>query len=56
MGHLTGHGCVEGKSPEAGELFASGFLHTVTEDILPGIQLQQLNAFQDLRGLLQPIS
>lgn len=52
---LTGHGCVEGEGPEAGELFASGFLHAVTEDVLPGVQLQQLNTFQDLGGLLQAI-
>lgn len=49
--YLTGHGCVEGKGSEACELFASGLLHTVTEDILPGVQLQQLNAFQNLRSL-----
>lgn len=55
MRHLTGHGCVEAKGPEAGELFSSGLLHAVTEDILPGVQLQQLNAFQDLWGLLQAI-
>lgn len=42
--HLTGHGCVEGEGPQAGELFASGLLHTVTEDVLPGVQLQQLYA------------
>ncbi len=41
---LTGHGCVESKGLEAGQLFASGLLHTVTEDILPGVQLQQLDA------------
>lgn len=42
--NLTGHRCVESEGFEAGELFASGFLHTVAEDVLPGIQLQQLNA------------
>lgn len=48
MWQLTGHGGVEGEGPEAGELFASGFLHAVAEDVLPGVQFQQLNAFQDL--------
>lgn len=53
---LTGHGGVEGEGLEAGELFAPGVLHAVGEDVLPGIELQQLDALQDLRGLLQPIS
>lgn len=52
---LTGHGCVESEGLEAGELFASGLLHAVTEDVLPGVELQQLDALQDLRGLLQTI-
>lgn len=42
--YLTGHRCVKSKGFEAGELFASSFLHTVAEDVLPGVQLQQLNA------------
>lgn len=37
--HLTWHRCVESECLKAGELFASGLLHTVTEDILPGVQL-----------------
>ena len=41
---LTGHGSVESEGLEAGELFASGLLHAVTEDVLPGVQLQQLDA------------
>lgn len=52
---LTGHGGVEGESLEAVELFAPGFLHAVAEDVLPGVELQQLDALQDLGGLLQPV-
>lgn len=52
---LTGHRCVESKGFEAGQLFAPGVLHVAAEDVLPGVQLQQLDALQDLCGLLQPI-
>ena len=41
---LTGYGCVKSEGLQAGELFAPGPLHTVTEDVFPGVQLQQLNA------------
>lgn len=53
---LTGYGCVESKSLQAGEFFATGFLHAVTEDVLPGVQLQQLDAPQQLISLLQPLT
>lgn len=49
---LTGNRCVKSKGLQAGELFAPGLLHTVTEDVLPGVQLQQLDAAQQLIGLL----
>lgn len=52
---LTGHGGVESKRPEAGEFFASGLLHAVAEDILPGVELQQLYALQDLCRLFQTV-
>lgn len=49
---ITGYGCVKSKGPQAGELFAPGLLHAVTEDVLPGVQFQQLDAAQQLIGLL----
>ena len=52
---LTGHGGVEGECAQAGELLAAGVLHAVTEDVLPGVELQQLNALQDLCGFLQAL-
>ena len=52
---LTGQGSVEGEGAQAGELVAAGLLHAVAEGVLPGVQLQQLNALQDLRGLLQTV-
>lgn len=53
---LTGYGCVESESLQAGELLAPGLLHTVTEDVLPGVQLQQLDAPQQLISLLQTLA
>lgn len=50
---LTGYGCIKSEGLQAGEFFAPGLLHTVTEDVFPGIQLQQLDAPQQLIGLLQ---
>lgn len=49
---LTGYGCVQSEGLQAGELFAPGLLHAVTEDVLPGVELQQLDASQQLVGLL----
>lgn len=49
---LTGYGCVKSEGLQAGELFAPGLLHAVTEDVLPGVELQQLDAPQQLVGLL----
>lgn len=49
---LTGYGRVESESLQAGQLFAPGLLHAVAEDALPGVQLQQLDAPQQLIGLL----
>lgn len=51
--HLTGYGSVEGEGLQAGELLAPGLLHAVAEDALPGVQLQQLDAPQQLISLLQ---
>ena len=50
---FTRHGGVEGEGAEAGELFAPGIFYTVTEDVLPGVQLQQLDPLQNLCGFLQ---
>jgi hypothetical protein len=52
---LTGEGGVEGEGAQAGELLAAGLLHAVTEGVLPGVELQQLDALQDLRGLFQTV-
>lgn len=52
----TGYGCVKSEGLQAGELFASGLLHAVPEDVLPGVQLQQLDAPQQLVGLLQALT
>lgn len=49
---LTGYGGVESEGLQAGQLFAPGLLHAVAEDALPGVQLQQLDASQQLVGLL----
>lgn len=49
---FTGYGCVKSEGLQAGELFASGLLHTVTKDVFPGVQLQQLDAPQQLISLL----
>lgn len=53
---LTGYGCVKSKGLQAGELFNPGLLHTVTEDALPSIQFQQLDAPQQFVGLLQALT
>lgn len=53
---LTGYGRVESEGLQAGELFAPGLLHAVAEDALPGVQLQQLDAPQQLIGLLQTLA
>lgn len=53
---LTGYGGVESEGLQAGQLFAPGLLHAVAEDALPGIQLQQLDASQQLVGLLQTLA
>lgn len=55
-GSRTGYGRVNSKGPQAAELSASGLLHAVAEDVLPGVQLQQLDAAQQLVGLLQPLA
>lgn len=52
---LTGDGGVDGEGPEAGHLLPSGHLHPCAEDVLPGVQLEQLNATEHLVGLLQPL-
>lgn len=52
---LTGHGRVKSKRPEAGEFLVPGVQHTITENVFPGIQLQQLYAFQDLCGFFQAV-
>lgn len=52
---LTGHGRVKCERPEAGEFLVPGFQHAITENVLPGIELQQLYAFQDLCGLFQTV-
>lgn len=49
---LTGYGRVESEGLQAGQLFAPGLLHAVAEDALPGVELQQLDAPQQLVGLL----
>lgn len=56
LGCLTGYGGVEREGLQAGELFAARLLHTVAEDVLPGVQLQQLDAPQQLIGLLQTLA
>lgn len=53
---LTGYGSVKSEGLQAGELFAPCLLHTFTEDVLPGVQLQQLDAAQQLIGLLQALT
>lgn len=53
---LTGYGRVESKSLQAGELLAPGLLHAVTEDVLPGVQLQQFDTPQQLISLLQTLT
>lgn len=53
---LTGYGGVESEGLQAGELLAAGLLHAVAEDVLPGVQLQQLDAPQQLVGLLQTLA
>jgi len=50
---FTGYGRVQSEGPQAGELFAPVLLHAGTEDVFPGVQLQQLDAAQQLVGLLQ---
>lgn len=52
---LTGHGRVKGKRPEAGEFLVPGFQDTIAENVLPGIQLQELYAFQDLCCFFQAV-
>ncbi len=47
---------VEGKALQAGELFAPGLLHARAEDVLPGVQLQELDATEQFIGLLQPLA
>lgn len=53
---LTGYGGVESEGLQAGQLLAPGLLHAVAEDALPGVQLQQLDASQQLVGLLQTLA
>lgn len=53
---LTGDGGVEGEGLQAGQLLAPGLLHAVAEDALPGVQLEQLDAPQQLVGLLQALA
>lgn len=54
-GGLTGNGRVHSEGPEAGHLLPAGHLHAGAEDVLPGVQLQQLDATEHLVGLLQPL-
>ena len=54
-GRLTGNGGVDGEGSEAGHLLPAGHLHTRAEDVLPGVQLEQLDATEHLVGLLQPL-
>lgn len=53
---LTRDGGVQGKGLQAGQLFSPGLLHTGTEDVLPRVELQQLDATQQLIGFLQPLT
>ena len=53
---LTGDGGVQGEGLQAAQLLAAGLLHAVTEDVLPGVELQQLDAAQQLVGLLQTLA
>ena len=52
---LTGDGGADGEGPEAGHLLLAGHLNPRAEDVLPGIQLEQLDATEHLVGLLQPL-
>lgn len=54
-GRLTRDGGVDGKGPEAGHLLLARHLHSRAEDVLPGVQLEQLDATEHLVGLLQPL-
>lgn len=53
---LTGYGGVESEGLQAGELLAARLLHAVAEDVLPGVELQQLDAPQQLISLLQTLA
>lgn len=55
LGGLTGDGGIDGEGPEAGHLLPAGHLHPSAEDVLPGVQLEQLDATEHLVGLLQPL-
>lgn len=54
-GALTGDGGVDSEGPEAGHFLLAGHLHPRAEDVLPRIQLEQLDAPKHLIGLLQPL-
>lgn len=55
LGRLTGNGGVDSKGSEAGHFLPAGRLHARAEDVLPGVQLEQLDATEHLVGLLQPL-
>lgn len=55
MGGLTGDGGIDGEGPETRHLLSAGHLHPRAEDVLPGVQLEQLDASEHLVGLLQPL-
>lgn len=54
-GALTGDGGVDGEGPEAGHFLLACHLHPRAEDVLPRVQLEQLDAPEHLIGLLQPL-
>lgn len=53
---LTRDRGVKSKGLQTGQLFFPGLLHTGAEDVLPRVELQQLNATQQLVGFLQPLT
>lgn len=53
---LTGEGRVERKRPEVGQFLSACFLHAGSEDVLPCVELQQLDSPQQLVGFLQSLT